>query len=276
MRPAGPGADFLFAARIAAVYSGLPTGGRSMFCIYCGTSIPKDALFCSACGRATAHGSEGVPAPGETPQPAAAVEVPAAVVTARAAEAASPTAISMAVPPAAPAARKGIGPILWVLGGVVVLVLGLGLWSMNRGSNDGSSSDSGTSSYTPAPTPQTPPADPAPQIVDDTPPVESTPAPAPAPEPAPAPQNNSIVGTWKTPTALGETTMELGADGRYTVKGTFVNDYGVYVYSSDGSLRLQSQNFFDGSLVTWRCQINGDTMSVIEQTGAAHIYTRVN
>ena len=70
--------------------------------------------------------------------------------------------------------------------------------------------------------------------------------------------------------------MELGEDGRYTVKGTFVNDYGVYVYSNDGSLRLQSQSFFDGSLVTWRCQVNGDTMSVIEQTGAAHIYTREN
>jgi hypothetical protein len=242
-----------------------------MFCIYCGASIPKDALFCSACGKRTAQAAGDATAPAEIPPPAAMVDVPAPVVTARVAEAASPAATATTAPPAA---RKGIGTILWVLGGIVFLVLSLGIWSMNRGQSDGSASDSGTSSYTPAP--QTPAADPSPQIVDDTPPPESAPVVAPAPAPAPAPQNNSIVGTWKTPTPLGETTMELGADGRYTVKGTFVNDYGVYVYSNDGSLRLQSQNFFDGSLVTWRCQINGDTMSVIEQTGAAHIYTRVN
>lgn len=241
-----------------------------MFCIYCGASIPKDALFCSACGKQTVHAAEGAPAPAETAQRAAAVDAP--VITTLAAD--------TALPAAPPVARKSIASILWVVGGVVVVVLVLGLWGISKGGSGGSSSDSGTSGYTAAPTAGTPPADPAPQIVDDTPPPESAPpaepAPVAAPAPAPPPQSNSIVGTWKTPTALGDYTMELGADGRYTIKGTLVNDYGVYVYSNDGSLQLQSQSFFDGKLVTWRCQIIGDTLSVIEQTGAAHVYTRAN
>lgn len=82
------------------------------------------------------------------------------------------------------------------------------------------------------------------------------------------------MGTWTTPTPLGNTTLVLGADGSYTVKGAIVDDYGIYVYSNDGSLQLQSKSFFDGALEIWHCQVSGDTMSVIEGKGGSHIYRR--
>ena len=79
------------------------------------------------------------------------------------------------------------------------------------------------------------------------------------------------------PNAMALATVD--ADGLPNVRMVLLKGFdqrGFVFYSNDGSLRLQSQSFFDGSLVTWRCQINGDTMSVIEQTGAAHVYTRAN
>ena len=75
---------------------------------------------------------------------------------------------------------------------------------------------------------------------------------------------------------IGESTLELTSDGHYHVKNVFADDSGVYVYTaSDGTLRLQEDGIFSRHDMTiWHCQLSGDTLSVLEPEGAAHVYTR--
>ena len=73
---------------------------------------------------------------------------------------------------------------------------------------------------------------------------------------------------------MADTTLELTSEGHYHLKSSLADESGSYVYS-DGSLQLQPDGLFDHSIVTWQCQISGNSMSVIEPDGAAHIYTRV-
>jgi hypothetical protein len=121
-------------------------------------------------------------------------------------------------------------------------------------------------------------------IVDSPPALESAPAPADAPPaavpvqappvPAAAPQN-PIVGQWKTTTLIGDTVLNFGGDGHYSIKSSLVGDSGVYVFSNDGTLRLQPDAIFSHDIVIWHCQLSGDSMSVVDPDGAGHVYTRI-
>jgi hypothetical protein len=70
----------------------------------------------------------------------------------------------------------------------------------------------------------------------------------------------------------------LTGDGRYHVKNVFVDDSGIYTYSADGTLQLQETGIFDHSITVWHAQVSpdGQSLSVVEPEGAAHVYSRVH
>jgi hypothetical protein len=106
-------------------------------------------------------------------------------------------------------------------------------------------------------------------------PAPQPPAATPAPAPPPAPL--TIAGEWRTKLIIGVGTLTLTGDGRYRVKNVFVDDSGIYTYAPDGTLRLQEDGVFDHSITEWHAQLSpdGQSLSVIEPEGAAHVYTRV-
>jgi len=118
------------------------------------------------------------------------------------------------------------------------------------------------------------PATPAPQPSPD---VQVAPPPPPAaPPPAPAP-SNSIVGKWKLTQVLGSTYLTFMADGHYSIENLLgMTETGLYVFSPDGTLRMQDDSFFSGQTTIWHCSVSGDSLSVLEgDSGAAHLYTRI-
>jgi hypothetical protein len=236
-----------------------------MFCIHCGAPNPKDASFCSTCGKAI-DVSANPPIPTEIPQPAPSLPAP------------PPQSSAQYQPPA----RKGTA-VPWILLGfaaclVIVLAVALGFRQ-----NQAPSGLETPRAYSPSDTaPATAPATgtlpaTAPATTDTTPAPASAPVqtPPPSPPPAAAPQNN-LVGDWKTTTVVGShISLHFGADGRYALTD-FITDEGVYVYSGgDGTLRLQSNSFFSKGIMVWSCQVSGDSLSCVDPQGAGHVYTRI-
>jgi len=240
-----------------------------MFCIYCGTSNPNDASFCSNCGKAI-DASANPPIHAEILQ-----RTPDR--TEESGDSGGPSRPSvplLAQPPAhspaqyQPAAAKSkIG--LWIFVGfaaclVIVVAVAVG-FQLNRPA-------SGPETSTVNSAPYTPPANVS--TTDDRP--AQVPAPVQAPPPPPAPPQNPIVGDWKTTTLIGDTVLHFGDDGRYTIKSALVSEAGVYVFSmNDGTLRLQQNAIFSHDIVVWSCQLSGNSLSVVDPEGAGHVYTRV-
>jgi zinc-ribbon domain len=252
----------------------LPLGrGGIVFCNYCGAPNPKDASFCSACGKAIVAPSIP-PVQKEPLQKKIDQHVSANVEAVRdtsgqaqshAPLSAPPQGQTQPLPNPSPAGKSRTG--LWVLAGfaaclVLVIVVAFSL----RQNQTASGSD--TSSYIPDSAP----------VQDSSPaPVDVPPAPAPmqTPPPPPAAPQNPIAGQWKTTTIIGDTILTFTDDGHYTIKSALVGDSGVYVFSSDGTLRSQPDAIFSHDIVIWHCQLSGDSLSVVDPDGAGHVYTRV-
>jgi hypothetical protein len=158
---------------------------------------------------------------------------------------------------------------------LIVIMVALGFRQNQTSSGQETTGANSASDTSPATVPVTgtPPA--------TAPATDNTPAPVSAtvqapPSPPPAAPQNPIVGEWKTSTAIGDTVINLRADGQYTIKSVLVSDAGVYVFSSgDGTLRLQSNSIFSKGIMIWSCQLSGDSLSVVDPEGAGHVYTRV-
>src|SRR4051812_5633910 len=201
-----------------------------MFCNYCGVPNPDDASFCRACGKRTAVLANE----SQTHR-----EIDASSTSG------SGAAATVAAPPEvrqSPAENRKGGPVLWTLAGVVLVAVLLVAFTINvERSRPASSDETSSGSASPPPSYSAPPAVPAPAPVD-APPAQpeaaSTAVPAAPPAPPPVPQN-PIAGEWKTTTLIGDSYLELTAEGRYRIKNALVEERGVYVFSSDGDLRLQ-------------------------------------
>ena len=243
-----------------------------MFCNYCGVPNPDDAAFCRACGKRIAVSAQSAPAP------------PSVAPFASSAQPASVTPAPVAPVPAT--GGSGRGAIWAVVVLLVAVVAGMGFVvyrELSPRAADVVSTTAPLPAYPPPPVAPPPPA-PAPAPVQDVAPAQPTPAvtppapepaPGPAPEPAAAPPQNSIVGRWRTSVPIGTSTLELTSDGHYHVKNVFADDTGVYVdTASDDTLRLQEDGLFSHDVTIWHCQVSGDTLSVVEPEGAAHVYTR--
>lgn len=302
------GVSPLFLRQPASVYTS--TSPRiAMFCIYCGAPNPEGASFCSSCGKnigapanpsaaaeaappivSSAEKSSGnaigqfATVQGATGWGATGLGVPPLTLPAQRAQSPQP-AQQLQLQPSPQAqyqpAIAGKGkPVLWVLGGfgaclliVIAMAVGSRLNQASSGSGPARENVVPDSSPTTAPAAYTAPA-PAP-AADTTPAPASAPVQA-APAPAPAAPQNPIVGEWKTTTAIGDTVLNFGADGRYTIKSILVSEAGVYVFSSgDGTLRLQPNALFSHDIVVWSCQLSGDSFSCVDPEGAGHVYTRI-
>ncbi|NDQ56984.1 MAG: zinc ribbon domain-containing protein [Acidipila sp.] len=243
-----------------------------MFCNYCGAANPNDASFCSACGKAIA-------APGQLPLQK---EIAQRVLNSESSGVSSgQDQLRAALPglplihpqpePESPAVTGKSKAALWVLVGfaaclllVIALAFGLRRNPIQSGRDaPGVIPDSAPVSDNPAA--------PAPAPVD----TPATTAPVPTPPPPAAAPQNPIVGDWKTTTLIGDTHLVFSDDGRYSIKSALVGDHGVYVFSGDGTLRLQPDAIFSHDIVIWHCQLSGDSMSVVDPDGAGHVYTRV-
>jgi zinc ribbon protein len=245
-----------------------------MFCIYCGTSNPNDASFCSHCGKAT-DAPANPPIPAEIPQRAPDR-------TQESINSGEPSRPPMPFPaPPAPSPEQQPAPYqraaakskagLWIFVGfaaclVIVVAVAVG-FQLNRPA-------SGSDTPTVSSAPSTPPA--SVPSVDDSPAQASAPVQAPPAPPPPAAPQNPIVGDWKTTTLIGDTVLHFGDDGRYTIKSALVSEAGVYVFSmSDGTLRLQQDAIFSHDIVVWSCQLSSNSLSVVDPQGAGHVYTRI-
>ena len=246
-----------------------------MFCNYCGAANPNDASFCSACGK-------GIAAPGQLPlqkeitQRVLSNSEGSGATGGQGQLRASLPGLPQIHPqpqPESPAVTGKSKVGLWVLVGfaaclILVIALALGL----RQNQTPSGRDTPGVIPESAPLPDNPSA-PAPAPAPADPALATAPVPTP-PVPAAAPQN-PIVGDWKTTTLIGDTHLIFTDDGRYTIKSALVGDKGVYVFSGDGTLRLQPDAIFSHDIVIWHCQLSGDSMSVVDPDGAGHVYTRV-
>jgi hypothetical protein len=268
-------ADFLVGAIIAAVYSGLPAR-EAMFCNYCGESNPDDAVFCSKCGKRTAHEHAAAPVAAETHHSAAEAipDVPAAPGSSTRNEMAHAGAHAAAEPQRVAAAKGTGGRVLWAVGGLVLLVAiisAVAITKSRSGSppSDGASSGSASGSS----------SSPGGASTPDSPAPPGGPGSAQgggAPDSATPAGGGTVVGSWKTPVPLmPDTNLELTADGHYHLKSALAEESGSYVFM-DGNLQLTPDGLFDHSTIAWQCQLSGNSMSIIEPDGAAHIYTRVN
>jgi hypothetical protein len=253
-----------------------------MFCIYCGASNPENACFCSACGKqigapadpapvaeaaSPSPGSAATPRAEPQPIPQATAVVPQPTL--------QPTTQAMPQPQY-PSAGAGKGkPVLWILAGFaacLLIVIAVALGSRLNQNSSGTEAARANAVPDAAPAAYTAPA--AAPAADNTPAPASAPVQAP-PAPAPAAPQNPIVGEWKTTTAIGDTVLNFGADGRYTIKSILVSEAGVYVFSSgDGTLRLQPNALFSHDIVVWSCQLSGDAFSCVDPEGAGHVYNR--
>jgi len=226
-----------------------------MFCIYCGSSNPDDAAFCSACGKPTAVVAESN----------AHVEKPASRATVESQSPAPAPTPSPAAPNAASAqSHSGLLLLALFLGAALAVLLVVVI----QDRREASAREAGPRVNDPSP------ATPAPQPSPD---VQVAPPPPPAaPPPAPAP-SNSIVGKWKLTQVLGSTYLTFMADGHYSIENLLgMTETGLYVFSPDGTLRMQDDSFFSGQTTIWHCSVSGDSLSVLEgDSGAAHLYTRI-
>jgi hypothetical protein len=240
-----------------------------MFCIYCGTKNPKDASFCSTCGKAI--GTSANP-PVQTTIPQRDHDGSERTRDSNE-EAAQPMSLPAQSQPQAqsePAAGKS-KIALWILVGFaacLVIVIAVGLVFRQ---NQDSSGQGGLSANSTSDTPRyTAPA------ADDTPSPVAAPASAPVQPPStPAAVQNPIIGEWKTTTLIGDTVLIFTDDGHYSIKSALVSDSGVYVFSAgDGTLRLQPDAMFSHDIIVWSCQLSGNSLSVVDPDGAGHVYTR--
>jgi hypothetical protein len=238
-----------------------------MFCNYCGAPNPDDAAFCSACGKRVAR-----------VEPAAA---PSGEPVHEEARAAAP---SDTAPAAAPAVgRRRAGALMaWTV--MLVLIGAIGAGGALQLSDEQQDS-SGPSPVTSSETSSTPSTPDTTTSVETTTSIETTtsvPAPLPAAAEAASPVATgppSIVGEWKTSLLVGEGTLTLTADGHCHVKNLLADDSGIYTYSPlDGELRIQVDSFFNHDIIRWHAQLSpdGESLTVQEPEGAAHVYHRVH
>jgi len=241
-----------------------------MLCIYCGSSNPDDAAFCSACGKPTAVVAESN----------AHVEKPASQATVESQSPAPAPTPSPAAPSAASAqSHSGLLLLALFLGAALAVLLVVVIQDRREASAREAGLRDALEASARAPDAQPrvndpSPATPAPQPSPD---VQVAPPPPPAaPPPAPAP-SNSIVGKWKLTQVLGSTYLTFMADGHYSIENLLgMTETGLYVFSPDGTLRMQDDSFFSGQTTIWHCSVSGDSLSVLEgDSGAAHLYTRI-
>jgi hypothetical protein len=251
-----------------------------MFCNYCGASNPDDSSFCSSCGKGiVGRSQEDVPrvAPADT-----------------LIQNQSPPVVAPPAVPPSPPQETSSGTGLWILGGaatviVVAILAGVAVHLASSRPQDDPSlfiPEASAGNVTPSPVdsrpaPAAPSATPSPDAPPPAPAAPPAPPPPAPPAPAPPPPAPSaaptIVGEWETELLIGTGTLSLTRDGRYHVKNVFADDSGVYTYGADGSLRLQTSGVFDHTVTVWHAQLSmdGDSLSIIEPEGAAHVYTRL-